>query len=193
MDLTLPIILGSSSKSRQEILKRMGYTFEVLSPDIDEQAFENDNPQSLALAIGLAKADALRKQVYKDSLVITSDTVVVWNGLIRGKPTSEEEARAFLHSYAEHPAETVTSVVVTNTKSGKVVSAVDTAKVYFRPLPNSVVDKLIEHGTAMHCSGGLRAEDPILQPYILRIEGTMDSVMGLPMAIVKPLLEEAET
>lgn len=186
----MKIILGSSSKSRQKILKEMGYDFEIMSPDIDEKAIRHEDPTELVLAIARAKAEALKSKVTEPTVLITSDQVTVWNGEIREKPETEDEARRFLTSYAEYPAETVTAVVVTDTKTGKQLEGVDIAKMYFKPIPEDIVEKLIEEGDVMWCSGGFIGEHELLQPYIEKLEGDIDSIMGLPKKLTKALLDE---
>ena len=53
------------------------------------------------------------------------------------------------------------------------------------------VDKLVAEGSVFQCAGGLMVENPLVQPHVLRMEGTMDSIMGLCTATLKKLLEEA--
>ena len=59
----MKIILGSASPRRAQILKEMGYEFEVVKPDIDEKAVRDDDPQRLVLALANAKADAVLEQM----------------------------------------------------------------------------------------------------------------------------------
>src|SRR3989338_3371662 len=121
----MKIILGSQSKGRKKILEEMGYDFEVIPPNIDEKSIRMDDPVKLAMALANAKADAVILQITNDSLLITSDTVVIWRGSIREKPENEKEAREFLTSYTLDPAETVTAVVVVNSSNGKRAEGVD--------------------------------------------------------------------
>ena len=90
------------------------------------------------------------------------------------------QARAFIAGYSRAPAATVGSVVVRNMGTGKQVEAVDTARIHFQPIPEEVVAQLVEEGLVFRCAGGLMIEHPLVEPLITRIEGTPDSVMGLP-------------
>ena len=99
---SLPIILGSSSIWRKQVLTNLGYKFTTMSPDIDEKAirynwryyftvltlFRDPDPTKLTLMIANAKADALLSKVTEPSILITSDQVIVCNGVIREKPES---------------------------------------------------------------------------------------------------------
>lgn len=172
------------------MLERAGYEFEVMVADIDEKAIRRDDPRKLTLALAHAKADALAQKIHESALLVTSDQIVVWNGEIREKPEGPEQAREFLSGYAEHPAETVTAVVVTNVKTGKRREGVDVARVYFRPVPHDVIERFVASGDPFTHAGGFSIENRLLQPYIARIEGGEDSVIGLPLALLERLMQE---
>ena len=186
----MKMILGSGSKSRREVLEQAGYEFEVVTADIDEKAIRHDDPQELVLAIARAKADAILPNVKEAALVVTADQVVVCNGKVFGKPKDEEQAREYLHCYAQHPLETRSALVVTNTQTGKRAEGIDIAKLYIDPLPESVIDELIWIGKIMHCSGAIRVEEPPVSDYIRRFDGTTDSTSGMPLKLLKKLMEQ---
>ena len=109
---------------------------------------------------------------------------------MREKPESIEEARTFLKSYAHQSVQTITSVVVYNTKTGAHSEGTDVATIWFRPIDDQTIDALIQKGEIMSCCGGFKAEDPLLKPFIMRLEGTMESIMGMPPELTKRLIEE---
>jgi septum formation protein len=185
------IILGSQSQGRRELLSAMGYAFTVMPADIDERAIRAEEPGALTLALAHAKADALLPQIHEPALLITSDQVVVWQGKIREKPAHAEEARAFLRGYAEGPAETVTAVVVTHTATGVRQQGVDRATVWFRRIPEGVIAQVIARGEVFAHAGGFSITDPLLEPYIERMDGTAESVIGLPTALTRGLIHAA--
>jgi septum formation protein len=185
------IILGSQSHGRRELLSAMGYTFTVMPANIDERAIRSEDPGALTLALAHAKADALLPQIHEPALLITSDQVVVWQGTIREKPAHAEEARAFLRGYAEGPAETVTAVVVTHTATGVRQQGVDRATVWFRRIPEEVIAQVIARGEVFAHAGGFSITDPLLEAYIERMDGTAESVIGLPTALTRRLIHAA--
>jgi septum formation protein len=187
------IILGSQSQGRRELLSAMGYTFTIMPADIDERAIRFEDPGALTLALAHAKADALLPRIHKPALLITSDQVVVWQGKIREKPAHAEEAQAFLRGYAEGPAETVTAVVVTHTATGVRQQGVDRATVWFRRIPEGVIAQVIARGEVFAHAGGFSITDPLLEAYIERMEGTAESVIGLPTALTRRLIDAAMT
>lgn len=187
----MKLILGSKSKSRRELISQLGYEVELMSADIDEKAIRSDDYDELPLLLARAKAEALLPQIPKDALLVTSDQVVVWNGQLREKPESNAQAREFLETKHLHPAETHTAIVVTCGSDGKRFEGVDVAKAYYKPIPSYIVDQLIAEGNVMTAAGGFRIEDPVLEPYLDHLEGTKDSVMGLPLEMASRLIKQA--
>lgn len=184
------IVLGSQSEARKKILEEMGLSFEVMRPDVDEKMIRFSRPEELTLALAHAKARILVPQITVPSLLITSDQVIVCNGAIREKPQDEVEARRFLLSYRQYPVEAVNAVVVTNTQTGAMAQGIDRAQIYFHSFPDELITHLIEGKHVLYCAGALRAEHPLVIPYIEKMEGTIDSFMGLPKQLLSKLLKE---
>lgn len=184
------LILGSSSKWRQQVLREMGLTFESLSPDIDEKAIRDDDPKTLTLALARAKAAALRPRVTGDAIILTSDQVVVQGGEILEKPLDEVEARLRLTAAASAPIETVCAIVATDAVTGREVCGHDCVRVVMRPLPPSVIDALIKEGRVYESAGGYQIEHPLVSPHVASIEGELESVMGLSPKLTRRLLSD---
>lgn len=193
------LILGSSSTARKKILGDMGYEFTTMSADIDEKAIRNEKPEDLVMALAEAKADAIISKFRKienlekdvnTTILVAADTVVVYEGVVREKPSSEAEARQFMQDYANGHAATVSSVLVTNLATGSRRGEWDKVEIYFHDIPDEVIDKLIEEGTVLYAAGGLIIEHPLVLPYIKEVVGSTDSVMGLPKALTERLIKE---
>ncbi|XP_006341947.1 maf-like protein DDB_G0281937 isoform X3 [Solanum tuberosum] len=192
------LILGSSSTARKKILGDMGYEFTTMSADIDEKAIRKEKPEDLVMALAEAKAEAIIPRVSigesegdaGPTLLITCDQVVVYEGVVREKPSSEAEARQFMKDYANGHAATVSSVLVTNLATGSRRGEWDKVEIYFHDIPDEVIDKLIEEGTVLYAAGGLIIEHPLVLPYIKEVVGSTDSVMGLPKALTERLIKE---
>eukprot|EP00898_Chlorokybus_atmophyticus_P001343 jgi/Chlat1/2209/Chrsp17S00164 len=189
------LILGSASLTRRKILAEMGYAFDVKTAGIDEQAIRRERPEDLVLALAHAKADAICTRDDLDptanTLLITADQVVVHEGRILEKPTSAEEARRFIAGYARSPARTVGSVVVTNLGNGLRAEGIDTAEIYFHPIPDDVIERLISEGSVYSAAGGLMIEHPLVSPFVEAMVGEIDNVMGLSKHLLTRLLEKA--
>jgi septum formation protein len=154
------------------------------------------------MALAHAKAAAIRARLAAatppaavspalPALLITSDQVVVHRGTILEKPESPDEARRFIRGYSGHSARTVGAVVVTQLSSGFVCAGLDTAAVFFGAIPEATVEALVAGGEVYFCAGGLMVESPLVAPHVERMEGGMDSIMGLGKALTARLLVEA--
>ncbi|KAL3840303.1 hypothetical protein ACJIZ3_024894 [Penstemon smallii] len=198
-DKKFKIILGSSSVARKKILADMGFEFTTMSADIDEKAIRTEKPEELVMALAEAKADAIVGRLQNSSnqekdveptLVIAADTVVVYEGMIREKPSSKEEARQFIQGYSGGHAATVSSVLVTNLNTGIKKGEWDKVEIHFHDIPEHVIDNLIEEGIVLNVAGGLIIEHPLVLPYVKEVVGGTDSVMGLPKALTIKLMNE---
>ncbi|XP_071733224.1 uncharacterized protein [Rutidosis leptorrhynchoides] len=156
---------------------------------------EKDSKHSILIASdtaeGKTKLHIGEDKDAEPTLLITCDQVVVYEGAIREKPESKEEARRFIEGYSGKYAETVSSVFVTNLKTGFTKGDFDKVEIYFHEIPDHVIDKLIEEGLVLKVAGALIIEHPLIVPYVKDVNGTTDSVMGLPKALTDKLLKEA--
>ncbi|RAL40474.1 hypothetical protein DM860_006544 [Cuscuta australis] len=193
------LILGSSSIARRTILTDMGYEFTTMCADIDEKGIRKGKPEDLVMALAEAKADAIISKLQMGeslesdatpTLLLSADTVVVYEGIVREKPSNKEEARQFMKDYSNGHASTVSSVLVSNLKTGVRRGDWDRVEIYFHTIPEENIDKLIDEGTVLYVAGGLIIEDPLVLPCIKEVVGTTDSVMGLPKALTEKLIKE---
>jgi septum formation protein len=184
----MKIILGSKSPGRKKVLQAMGYEFEVMVSDFDEKSIRDTNPVNLVLKLAHAKARTLLAQIKKPAILITSDQVVLCDDKILEKPADNREAEQYLRWYMDHPAETITAVVVVNTATHQQIDGVDIAKVHFRHIPGKMIKKIAAQEYVVHCAGGFSLDDKLLRKYIARIEGSEDSVTGLPISLTKRLI-----
>lgn len=186
----MKIILGSQSPQRQTLLRNAGYDFTIMTADIDEKSIRSDNFEQLPLIIARAKSDALLPAIKDPTILITSDTVVIYNGELREKPESEGQAFSFLKTYPLYPAEIVSAVVVINTSTHKKAEGFDKASVHFKDIPDDIIRQLIKKERVLNAAGGFTIEDPLLKPYIERIVGNKDTVLGLPVKLTQKLINE---
>ncbi|XP_010677774.1 uncharacterized protein LOC104893375 isoform X1 [Beta vulgaris subsp. vulgaris] len=125
------------------------------------------------------------------TILITGDQVVVYEGMVREKPSSKEEARRYMKDYSGSKASTVSSVLVTNLQTGFRKGEWDKVEILFDEIPDETIDKLIEEGAVLGVAGGLIIEHPLILPLVKEVVGTTDSVMGLPKAVAERLISES--
>lgn len=185
----MKIILGSSSQPRQNILKDLGYEFEIIKPEIDESAIRDSDPRQLVLKLARAKADDVLKKVKDEALLITSDTVTVVNSEIREKPKDKEQAYQWIEELSRgEPQVQISSVVVTNTRTGERKEGVAEASVIFNPISENEVKEFVESGAVFNHAGAYGIQKEPFTSRIKEVRGEMETIIGLPKTLIQNLL-----
>ena len=187
----MKIILGSKSENRRWVLRQARYTFGVMVADVNEKSIRHDNFYELPLLLARAKTEALLPRVKESALLITADQVVVWKNELREKPRDLNEARRFLETFSgsPFPAECVNGIMITNTTTGHSKLEREISKVFFSKIPPENIESFLASGDALAFAGGFTPQSPLIAPFI-RIEGSLESVLGLPINVVKRYMKE---
>lgn len=174
------IILASNSPRRRELLGGLGYTYEVRVLDgIDESYPETLSGSDVAAYISRVKADAYRKTMADDELIITADTIVCLDDKVLGKPADENEAVAMLRSLSGRTHQVYTGVtIVTVEESSTFVSRSD---VTFAALTEEEILHYVSQYRPMDKAGAYGIQEWIGYVGVERIEGSYFNVMGLPV------------
>jgi septum formation protein len=184
------IILGSSSPRRKKIMEDVGFDFEIVTADIDEEAIRTGDYKQLPLLIARGKMEAVKKKVQGDCIIVCADTIVVCNGELREKPKSDEQMREWLESYAKYPFVVYTGIVVSNTKTGATHETIETGTIVLKPLPEELIQQLLKRDDFKSGSGAIIFDDPILHPYIKEYTNDKDILMGLSTRVVRNFIKE---
>ena len=154
---TRPLILGSTSRYRRELLQRLQMPFEVAAPDVDETALPDETPQALAERLALAKARAVAS-AFPSAVVIGSDQVADLNGLPLGKPGSHERAVLQLRQMRGQTVIFQTAVAVVCHESGFEQSSLAAVRVRFRDLDDSEIENYLRAEQPYDCAGSAKSE-----------------------------------
>lgn len=175
------LILGSSSKYRQNLLNRLGLTFTTLSPNIDESQLENETPAQYIERITKAKALALKNALDHNSILITSDQCATHNGEIIGKPHTRENAIEQLKRFSGQKVEFLTGLYVVNNHNQLNRYHLSTYTVTFRDLTALEIQRYIDIDTPFDCAGSFKCES-LGVALFERMEGVdPTSLEGLPL------------
>ena len=173
------IILASKSPRRQELLRGMGIEFSIMTKETDEcfphEMPLDEVPKYLSLQKSLAFAD---EELPADYLLITSDTVVICEGEILGKPKDREDATRMLRLLSGKTHHVVTGVTVRST--AKTESFAVRSNVTFAQLDDEEIDYYIELCKPYDKAGAYGIQEWIGYVGISGLEGSFYNVMGLP-------------
>ncbi len=152
-----PIVLGSTSRYRHELMQRLGLPFTVAAPDVDETALAGEAPAALAQRLALAKANAVAAR-FAHAVVIGSDQVAQLHQQALGKPGSHERARAQLRQMRGQTVVFQTAVAVVCLASGFAQQALAPVVVKFRDLSDAEIERYLEREKPYDCAGSAKSE-----------------------------------
>jgi len=152
-----PLVLGSTSPYRRELLQRLRLPFNVLSPDIDETPQPGEAPRQLALRLALAKARAVAAQ-QPQAVVIGSDQVADLAGEPLGKPGNHERATAQLRRMSGHSVVFQTAVAVVCQATGFEQVELAAVDVRFRSLNDGEIERYLRAEQPYDCAGSAKSE-----------------------------------
>src|SRR5579885_3140945 len=148
----MPLILASTSPRRKDLLALLGVPFEVVEPDFQEDLRAPGPPEELAgrFARGKAESCAARRP---DALVVGSDTLIAWEGLVLGKPRDLAEAGAMLRRLRGRPHAIHTAVALRRLADGVEAVEVETVRVWMRGFAEEELDAYLRTGESLGKAG----------------------------------------
>lgn len=152
-----PLVLGSTSRYRRELLERLNLSFEVAAPDVDETPLPGETPRDLALRLALAKARAVAQQ-HPGAVVIGSDQVADLAGEPLGKPGQHERAVQQLRQMRGQTVVFQTAVAVVCAATGFEQVDLAPVEVLFRALSDEEIERYLRAEQPYDCAGSAKSE-----------------------------------
>ncbi|MBO8163820.1 MAG: septum formation inhibitor Maf [Brevibacillus sp.] len=186
MQSTATLILASASPRRRELLATLGLPFQVEVSEVDETISPDMSPGEAVQTLALRKARAVAGKV-GEGLVIGSDTIVVLDGEILGKPSDENDAYRMLSSLNGREHEVFTGVAIVDAASGRTELAYSTTRVRITSLGEQQIRAYIATGEPMDKAGSYAIQG-IGATIVEGITGDYFTVVGLPLHLTSQLL-----
>ena len=190
MTVQRPLILGSTSRYRRELLERFRLPFEVLAPDVDETPQPGEPPAALASRLALAKAQAVAAQ-RPEAIVIGSDQVADLLGQPLGKPLSHGKAVAQLQAMRGHSVLFHTAVAVVCQASGFAQSDTAVIRVRFRQLADDEIERYLRAEQPYDCAGSAKSEGLGITLLDAMDSDDPTALVGLPLIRTARMLRAA--
>lgn len=182
----MKLLLASNSPRRKELLASLGYNFETVSVDCDEVFPENLPVEEIAGYLSQLKSISY-ENLNDDQILLTADTVVVFENKVLGKPSDENEARQMLQMLSGNIHQVYTGITLRS--FSKKITATDKADVYFDEISEAEIQKYVSEFSPFDKAGSYGIQEWLGMAKIDRIEGNFYSVMGLPTHLVYKLLK----
>lgn len=173
------IILGSNSPRRQELLKGIRVDFEVIPIDADEHLPAHIQGIEVAGYLAERKADSYKYIITEQDLLITADTIVLYENRILGKPHNKQEATEMLHFLSGKTHQVVTGVCISTINRRHIFHTVTEVK--FSNLTEEEIDYYIENYKPYDKAGAYGVQEWIGFIAVEHINGSYFNVMGLPI------------
>lgn len=187
------IILASASPRRRSLMKNLNIPFEVIIVPHEEKLNKRKTVYNQCIDIAYQKAKIVYdKEIDNDNfIIIGSDTIVVHNKKIYGKPKDYTEAFNMIKSLSGTSHEVVTSIVMLIRKNGQEYEEklYDVAKVYVDEMTDDEIKEWIENSDPYSKAGGYAIQEGFVK-YITKIEGDYTTIVGLPLNKVYRLLKK---
>ncbi len=175
------LILGSKSPRRKQLLEECGFTFECIVKECDEIKDSSLDAQEVAIQNAILKAQAIKNDILKDDIVLTSDTVVECDGEILGKPMDQKDAYRMLRKLSGKTHRVISGVAITTKNEVKTFSEI--THVTFYELEDELINQYINSGSVYDKAGSYGIQD-MGRLFVKKIDGDYFNVVGLPIAKV---------
>jgi septum formation protein len=188
------LILASQSPRRSEILKKAGYQFVPFPVYVSEIPNKNLSLDEQILDIARRKTKAVLDEArdkgleFKNSVILTADTMVCFSGLALGKPETELMAFDFLKKLSANSHEVKTAVDLLDVSTGENVSHIETTKVYFRKITEQEIYDYIATKEPLDKAGAYAIQG-IGAKFVEKFEGDFNNVVGLPLHAIEKLFK----
>ncbi len=182
------IILASKSPRRKQLLEGLGISFEVKTKNVDESFPLHLKREAIPIFLSQKKAEAFKKEIKKNTIVITADTIVWLNNMAVNKPANRNQAIGMLKNLSGNKHSVYTSVCITSPK--KSICFFDKTEVYFKKLSEEEIHYYVDIYKPFDKAGAYGAQEFIGFVAIEKITGSYFNVMGLPVHKVYEALRD---
>ncbi len=181
------LILASTSPYRRVLLEKLGVTFECAAPNVDESPQPGESPRHLVVRLAQEKAKSLAAR-FPDHLIIGSDQVCVLDGIITGKPHTEENAHQQLLKARGSIVTFYTGLALYNSSTGHLQTECEPFDVHFRHLSEQEIDDYVRKERPLNCAGSFKSEGLGIALFE-RLDGRdPNALVGLPLIALCQML-----
>jgi len=184
------LILASGSPRRKDLLEDLGFKFDIITSDINEDLYENENPIDYVKRLSSQKANKVANSNI-DSFVIGADTIVVLDDKIFGKPKDSSDAKRMLLKLSGSSHKVYTGISIVNINLNIVNTKVSESKITFRQILEDEIDKYLLLGESLDKAGAYGIQSAALK-FCRTISGSFSNIIGLDQVIVYEMLKELD-
>lgn len=183
--LPRPLVLASQSPRRQALLRHIGFEFDVVVPNVDEDAVPTTiPPESYVMQLAEAKARRGAELVSQASIVIGSDTTVVLGNTVLNKPVDHDDAVRMLTMLSGRTHTVYTGISLVDSATGRCITTSRHTHVTFRHLDADEITAYVESGSPLDKAGAYGIQDDFGAVFVSHVEGCYYTIVGLPLELL---------
>jgi len=185
------IILASGSPRRRELLSLLGLPFEVITSEADEYTPPEWTPERIVRSLALRKAEAVaaNSNQQQNAVIVGSDTIVVLDGLVLGKPVDEQDSRDTLKLLQGRSHQVYTGIACIGLPEGRTAVDYRVTTVTMRGLSPEEIDAYVATGEPADKAGSYAIQG-LGATLVDKIDGCYFNVVGLPVSLLSGMLSE---
>lgn len=185
------LLLASNSPRRKQLLALGNWEFNVSVSEVDENQLAGESAKEYVLRLARAKALAVTEKADPDNIIIGSDTAVIDEDEILGKPRDRDDAERMLKQLRGQTHQVYTAIAIYRMRDGKMLTELCVTDVPMRDYSDDEINAYIQTGDPMDKAGAYAIQHPDFQP-VQSMRGCYASVMGLPMCHVMRSLQKLD-
>jgi septum formation protein len=185
-------ILASASPRRKELLKKAGFTFDVIVSNIDEAKISTEEltAAQFACKAALAKANDVAEK-FPQKIIVAADTIADFNGEIIGKAQNAKQAKQITRKLFSRPHRVITAIAIVKKNAGLELVDCDTTTVYPKKLTETQIAGHIASESWKDKAGAYAIQQGG-DKFINHIEGSKTNVMGLSMELFEKMIKKVQ-
>lgn len=177
----MKLILASNSRTRKEVLDKVGLIYDVIPSNIEEHSDKVD-PKEYVMDLSRQKAEAIEKNL-KEGVILSADSIIYIDDKKLEKPKTKEQAKIMLQNLSGRVNYAVTGVTIIDLYQNKKITLNEVTEVYFDELTEEEIDWYIENEQYIfeRCGYSIAGKSAI---YIPKINGDYYNILGMPISRV---------
>lgn len=185
------VILASGSPRRKELMDMLDIDYEIIVSNADETLEEGLSLEEQSKRLGYIKAKAVFDETSEDRIIIGSDTMVVKDNKIYGKPKDKQDAINMLNELKNNKHQVFTSLAILVQKGEEYKEYIDcdVTEVYFSDMTEAEIEKWVDSGEAYDKAGAYGVQSSKFAVFIDKINGNYATIVGLPIHKVYNVLK----
>jgi septum formation protein len=178
----MKIILASQSKERIKIFSKLGIEFESISSSFDENPLQKEliNPYELVQRLAEGKANSIGIN-NPNSIIVSGDTVCVYNNNVLGKPKDKEEAKEMLQNLSGNTHKFISGYCILNTDTQTKDIGFEECEITFRNLSEKEIDDFLKEDICLEKAGAYQIFGAKSETFISKINGSFNTCNGMPI------------